>query len=424
MLRKQKCRGGHIVAIKDTRDIMPLIEEIFKHYGHVKDGDFMRELMALILNKLMEAEVTAKIGADKYERTEERNNQRNGARTRPYNTRLGTIDLKIPKLREGTYFPSFLEPRRMWEKALVNVVQEAYVHGISTRKVDELVQALGMEGIDKSKVSRISQELDEHVNKFTNRELTLKYPYLWLDATFPKVREGGHVENMALVVAVSVNENGEREILGFDVGMTENGPFWTEFLRRLVSRGLHGVQLVISDAHEGLKSAISEVLGGCSWQRCRVHFMRNVLCQVPRKQQGMVSAIVRTVFAAPDQKSAKNQLYTVVEQLKDKVPKAMEVLKNGCENVLQYMEFPQEHWAQIHSTNPLERLNREIRRRADVVSIFPNRQSVIRLVGSILIEQHEEWQIGRKYFSKESMYKLVKPAIATYTLAPEALLHK
>lgn len=236
-----------------TKDIMPLIEEIFKYYGHVKDGDFMRDLMALILNKLMEAEVTAKIGADKYERTEERNNQRNGVRIRPYNTRLGTIDLKIPKLREGTYFPSFLEPRRMWEKALVNVVQEAYVHGISTRKVDELVQALGMEGIDKSKVSRISQELDEYVTQFVNRKLTIKYPYLWLDATFPKVREGGHVENMALVVAVGVNENGEREILGFDVGLTESGPFWTEFLRRLVNRGLHGVQLVISDSHEGLK---------------------------------------------------------------------------------------------------------------------------------------------------------------------------
>jgi len=407
-----------------TKDIMPLIEEIFKYYGHVKDGDFMRDLMALILNKLMEAEVTAKIGADKYERTEERNNQRNGVRIRPYNTRLGTIDLKIPKLREGTYFPSFLEPRRMWKKALVNVVQEAYVHGISTRKVDELVQALGMEGIDKSKVSRISQELDEYVTQFVNRKLTIKYPYLWLDATFPKVREGGHVENMALVVAVGVNENGEREILGFDVGLTESGPFWTEFLRRLVNRGLHGVQLVISDSHEGLKKAISEVLGGCSWQRCRVHFMRNVLSQVPRKQQGMVSAIVRTVFAAPDQKTAKNQLYTVVEQLKGRFPKAMEVLENGCENVLQYMEFPREHWAQLHSTNPLERLNREIRRRTDVVSIFPNRESVIRLVGSILIEQHEEWQIGRRYFSKESMNKLVKPAIGTYSLAPEALLHK
>lgn len=284
------------MATKDTRDIMPLIEEIFKHYAHIKDGDFMRELMALILNKLMDAEVSTQIGAHKYERTEERNNQRNGTRTRPYDTRLGTIDFKIP--------------------------------------------------------------------------------------------------------------------------------IWTEFLRRLVSRGLSGVKLVISDAHEGLKNAITEVLGGCSWQRYRVHFMRNLLCQIPRKQQGMVSAIVRTIFAAPDQKLAKDQLYTVVDQLKDRFPKAMEVLANGCESVLQYMEFPQEHWAQLHSTNPLERLNREIRRRTDVVSIFPNRQSVIRLVGSLLIEQHEEWQIGRKYFSKESMNKVVKPSIAPYTLEPVALLYK
>lgn len=407
-----------------TKDIMPLIEEIFKVYGDVKDGDFMRETMAFILQKLMEAEVTAKIGAQKYERTDERNNHRNGTRTRPYETRLGTIDLKIPKLREGSYFPSFLEPRRMWEKALVNVIQEAYVHGISTRKVDELVQALGMDGIDKSTVSRISQELDEYVQQFVHRPLTLQYPYLWLDATFPKVREGGHVENMALVVAVGVNENGEREILGFDIGMAESGPFWTDFLRRLVSRGLKGVKLVISDAHEGLKGAIKEVLGGCAWQRCRVHFMRNVLCQVPKKQQGMVSAIVRTIFAAPDKQSAKEQLYTVVSQLKERFPKAMEILENGCEDVLQYMDFPQEHWAQIHSTNPLERLNREIRRRTDVVSIFPNRPSVLRLVGALLIEQHEEWQVGRRYFSKESMSKVVNPALVSYTLAPTSLLHK
>lgn len=407
-----------------TKDIMPLIEEVFKHYGDVKDGDFMRETMSFILQKLMEAEVTARIGAEKYQRTEERNNQRNGTRSRPYETRLGTIDLKIPKLREGTYFPSFLEPRRMWEKALVNVIQEAYIHGVSTRKVDELVQALGLEGIDKSTVSRMSREIDEHVQQFIQRPLTLKYPYLWLDATFPKVREGGHVENMALIVAVGVNENGEREILGFDIGMSESGPFWTDFLRRLVGRGLKGVKLVISDAHEGLKGAIDEVLNGCAWQRCRVHFMRNVLCQVPKKQQGMVSAIVRTIFAAPDQKSAKEQLYTVVEQLKDRFPKAMEVLLGGCENVLQYMEFPHEHWAQLHSTNPLERLNREIRRRTDVVSIFPNRPSVLRLVGALLIEQHEEWQISRKYFSKESMNKVVKPTIAPYTLTPVALLHK
>jgi len=406
-----------------TKDIMPSLEELFKYAGD-KDRDFMRETLALILQKLMDAEVTAKIGAEKYQRTDERNNQRNGSRTRPYDTRLGSIELQVPKLRQGSYFPSFLEPRRMWEKALVNVVQEAYVHGVSTRKVDELVQALGLDGIDKSTVSRMSQELDEHVQRFVQRPLTLQYPYLWLDATFPKVREGGHVENMALVVAVGVNENGEREILGFDIGMSENGPFWTDFLRRLVARGLKGVKLVISDAHEGLKGAINEVLGGCSWQRCRVHFMRNVLCQVPRKQQGMVSAIVRTIFAAPDQKSAKEQLHMVVSQLKDRFPKAMEILESGCENVLQYMAFPSEHWAQIYSTNPLERLNREIRRRTDVVSIFPNRPSVLRLVGSLLIEQHEEWQIGRKYFSKESMNKVVNPSLAPYTLAPTSLLHK
>ena len=405
-----------------SKDIMPLIEEIFKVYGDVKDGDFMRETMSFILQKLMEAEVTAKIGAEKHERSEERSTYRNGTRSRSYETRLGSIDLRIPKLREGSYFPSFLEPRRMWEKALVNVIQEAYVNGVSTRKVDDLVQALGMEGIDKSAVSRISQELSEHVQKFIERLLIKQYPYLWLDATFPKVREAGHVQNMALVVAIGVNENGEREILGFDIGMVENGPFWTDFLRRLVKRGLTGVKLITSDAHEGLQKAISEVLGGCAWQRCRVHFMRNVLSQVPRKQQGMVSAIVRTVFAASDQRSAKEQLYTVVSQFKGRFPKAMEILENGCEAVLQYMAFPAEHWVQLHSTNPLERLNREIRRRTDVVSIFPNRSSVLRLVGTLLIEQHEEWQIGRKYFSKESMNKVVNPT--TIALVPELVLQK
>lgn len=407
-----------------TKDIMPLIEELFKQYSSDKDYDFMRGAMSLILHRLMDVEVTAQIGAEKYQRTDERSNQRNGTRTRPYETRVGSIDLQIPKLRQGTYFPSFLEPRRMWEQALVNVIQEAYVHGVSTRKVDELVQSLGLDGIDKSAVSRISKELDEYVETFVNRPLTGQYPYLWLDATFPKVREGGHVQNMALVVAVGVNENGEREILGFDIGMTEDGPFWTDFLRRLVSRGLKGVKLVISDAHEGLKRAISEVLNGCAWQRCRVHFMRNILSQVPRTQQGMVSAIVRTIFAAPDKQAAKEQLNTVVSQLKSRFPKAMDVLDNGCEDVLQYMGFPQVHWAQIHSTNPLERLNREIRRRTDVVCIFPNRQSVMRLVGALLIEQHDEWQIGRKYFSKESMNKVINPTGAPYTLAPASVLHK
>lgn len=404
-----------------TKDIMPLLEELFKQAGD-KDRDFMKETMALILHKLMDAEVSAQIGAERYQRTAERNNQRNGSRDRSYETRLGSLELKIPKLREGTYFPSFLEPRRMWEQALVNVIQEAYVHGVSTRKVDELVQALGLEGIDKSTVSRISKELDEHVNQFVNRRLTGQYPYVWLDATFPKVREGGHVQNMALVVAVGVNDKGEREILGFDIGMSEDGPFWTEFLRRLVARGLNGVKLVISDAHEGLKNAISHILNGCAWQRCRVHFMRNVLCQVPRAQQMLVSAIVRTIFAAPDQASAKEQLKNVVIQLEQRFPKAMGVLENGCDDVLEYMAFPKEHWAQLHSTNPLERLNREIRRRTDVVSIFPNRQAVIRLVGAILMEQNDEWKIGRRYFSLESMAKVTGKDQKLLTSV--ALLHK
>jgi len=312
----------------------------------------------------------------------------------------------------------------MWEKALVNVIQEAYVHGVSTRKVDELVRAMGLDGIDKSTVSRMSRELDEHVQSFLRRRLDTKYPYLWLDATFPKVREGGHVNNMALIIAVGVNEQGEREILGFDIGMTESGPFWTEFLRDLTRRGLSGVKLVISDAHKGLKEAICEVLNGCAWQRCRVHFMRNILCQIPRKQQGMMSAIVRTIFAAPDKVSAKEQLRTVVDQFKIKFPKAMEILEEGCEDVLQYMAFPDNHWKQLHSTNPLERLNREIRRRTDVVSIFPDRKSVIRLVGSLLTEQHEEWQVGRRYFSIESMKKIMQHSETVYSLAATAVLHK
>lgn len=376
------------------------------------------------MNKLMEAQVSAQIGAGKYERSDTRRNHRNGTCSRPYETGLGSIDLNITKLHQGIYFLSFLEPRRMWEQALVSVIQEAYVHGASTKKVDEIVQALSMEGIDKSEVSRISKELDEHINSFVKRPLTYNYPYVWLDATFPKVWEGGHVQNMALIVAIGVNENGEREILGFDIGMTENGPFWTEFLRTLMARGLKGVKLVISDAHEGLKGAISEVLNGCSWQRCRVHFMRNVLCQVPRPQQAMVSAIVRTIFAAPDQTSAKKQMSLVVSQLKKRFHKAMEILDNGGEDVLQYMAFPSVHWAQFHSTNPLERLNREIRRKIDVVSIFPDRPSLIGLVGLLLIEQHEEWQVGRKYFSKESMNKVLDPTGITYSLAPVSLLHK
>jgi len=298
---------------------------------------------------------------------------------------------------------------RRAEKALVAVVQEAFIHGVSTRKVDELVQALGMTGISKSEVSRLCSELDEMVEAFRNRPLTDRYPYLWLDAKYVKVREGERVLNMALVVAVGVTDTGEREVLGLDVGLTEDGPFWTEFLRTLVRRGLQDVQLVISDAHEGLKEAIRKVLGGSSWQRCRVHFMRNLLSQVPKSAQPMVAALVRTIFAQPDKAAAHAQLADVVERLRQRFPKAAHMLAEAEEEILAYMAFPSEHWRQLHSTTPLERLMREIGRRTDVVGIFPNRASLIRLAGAVLVEQQDEWTAApRRYFSQESMKKLYR----------------
>ena len=404
-----------------TNNRMTLLEQLSK-YVVEKDKDFLKEALTLLINALMDAEVTTIIGAEKYERNENRSNYRNGYRQREWDTRVGTLQLSIPKLRHGSYFPSLLEPRKMSEKALLNVVQEAYVHGVSTRKVDELVEALGMRGMDKSEVSRISKQLDDFVKEFKNRRLEGEYPYLWLDATFPKIREGGRVCSMALVIAVGVNQSGEREVLGFDVGMSEDGAFWEEFLRRLVARGLKGVKLVISDAHEGLKAAVKKILAGSAWQRCRVHFMRNVLSQVPKSYQGMVSSIIRTIFAQNDQASAREQLRHVVDELKNRFPKAMTILEEAEDDILAYMAFPREHWTQIHSTNPLERLNREIRRRTDVVCIFPNREAVIRLVGAMLMEQNDEWQVGRRYFSLESMAKLT--STKEFTLAPVALLHK
>jgi putative transposase len=294
-------------------------------------------------------------------------------------------------------------------------------HGVSTRKVDELVESLGIGGISKSEVSRICKELDEVVQAFKNRPLEGEFPYVWLDATFPKVREGGRVQSMAFVIAIGVKATGEREVLGFDIGTSEDGSFWLTFLRSLVARGLKGVKLAISDAHEGLRAAIETTLVGATWQRCRVHAMRNVLSQVPKSSQAMVSSIVRTIFAQPTQEAAKEQLALVVKQLKSRFPKAMDVLQQAEEDVLAYMTFPREHWRQICSTNPLERLNREIRRRMDVVGIFPNRDSVIRLVGTILQEQDEEWSIGRRYFSLESMAKVTGNQAL---LAPTSVLHK
>ncbi len=387
-------------------DRMSLLE-LLRKSGSDGDVDFLKEALNVLVHSLMEAEVAAQIGAERYERNTERTNQRNGYREREWHTRVGTLHLSIPKLRKGSYFPSLLEPRKRAEKALLSVVQEAYIHGVSTRKVDELVESLGMKGISKSEVSRICRELDEVVIAFKERPLEGQFPYVWLDATFPKVREGGRVRSMAFVVAIGIRETGDREVLGFDLGMSEDGSFWLEFLRKLVARGLRGVQLAISDAHEGLRRAIEQVLVGATWQRCRVHFMRNVLSQVPKSSQSMVSSIIRTIFAQPNQEAAVMQLRQVAQQLRGKFPKAMDILEQAESDVLAYMAFPREHWRQIHSTNPLERLNREIRRRSDVVGIFPNRESVIRLIGAILIEQQDEWTVARRYFSLESMAKIV-----------------
>ena len=388
-----------------AKDSMPLLEMLRK--AGIEDGpSFFKAAVETMARLLMEAEVAQQIGADRHERVETRSTQRNGYREpRRWDTPAGTIELRIPKLRAGSYYPSLLEPRRRADKALVSVVQEAYIHGVSTRKVEDLVQALGIESMDKSQVSRMCQELDGVVEAFRNRPLEASYPYLWLDATYLKVRQQSRVINMALVVAVGVNEDGEREVLGLDLGPAEDEAFWLQFLRGLVARGLKGLELVISDAHEGLKKAIASVAGGASWQRCRVHFMRNVLSHVPKTSQPVVSAAVKTIYAQPDADSARAQLHKVADSLEASYPRAARVLRDGGEDTLSYMAFPEEHWRQLHSTNPLERLNKEIKRRSDVVGIFPTRQAVLRLIGSVLMEQDDEWVTGRRYFSQESMRK-------------------
>jgi putative transposase len=374
--------------------------------GMEKDCDFLRESVRAVAQALIEFEAMQRIGAAAYERTPERLTYRNGYRARQWDTRVGTVNLNIPKLRQGSFFPSLLEPRRRAERALVSVVQEAYVHGVSTRKVDELVQALGLSGVSKSAVSRLCAELDAEVERFKNRRLEGEYPYVWLDATFVKVREDGRVQSMAMVIAIGVRESGERQILGYDLGPSEDGAFWLEFLRSLVARGLKGVRLVISDSHVGLKQAIQSVLQGATWQRCRVHFMRNVLAHVPKSAQQMVAASIRTIFIQQDQASARAQFGHVAAGLEKRFPRAAKTLVDAEEDILAFMAFPSEHWRQIYSTNPLERLNKEIKRRTDVVGIFPNRGAAMRLAGAVLMEQDDEWAVGRRYFSQESMSKL------------------
>ncbi len=375
-----------------------------------QDGDVLREGVRVLAQALMETEVTTLVGAERHERTEDRTAYRNGTRMRSWDTRVGTVELAIPKVRPGSYFPSLLQPRRRAEQALLTVVQEAYIHGVSTRKVDDLVKGLGLDGISKSEVSRICGEIDPFVEAFRTRRLTTEYPYVWLDATYHKVRIDGRVVSQATVVAIGVTLDGERQILGLDVGASEDRGFWTAFLRSLVKRGLAGVRLVISDAHEGLKHAISTVLNGVAWQRCRVHFMRNLLATVPQAMREPIAAIVRTIFAQPDHASAMTQLAKVADGLRPRLPQAAALLQDAAEDILAHKHFPEEHRRQLHSTNPLERLNKEIKRRSNVVGIFPNVKATIRLVGAILLEQDDEWAVAeRRYFSVESMKRLLTP---------------
>jgi len=373
------------------------------------DPSFLRDGVRLLAQELMDAEVTQLTGAGLHERSENRLTYRNGYREREWDTRVGTVDLHIPKLRQGAYFPSLLEPRRRHERALLSVVQEAYVHGVSTRAVDSLAEALGLKGISKDQVSRICKELDGQVTAFRTRRLDAEYPYLMLDATFEKVRENGRVISMAVLIATGVKATGEREVVGVDVGPAEDLEFWRAFLRQLVSRGLSGVRLVTSDSHLGLKQAVAEILVGATWQRCRVHFMRNALATVPKLAQQMVAATLRTVFAQADAPSAKETIERVCRLFEKRYPQLVACLREAETDVLAFYGFPVEHRRQIWSTNSLERLNREVGRRCEVVGIFPNRAALLRLAGAVLEEQNDEWAVGRRYFSTESMHKLYQP---------------
>jgi len=369
-------------------------------------SELLAEMVKMAAELLMDADVDVLCNAGYGERTEDRVNSRNGHRERRWDTRAGTINLEVPKLRKGSYLPSLLEPRRRAEQALVSVVCQAYVEGVSTRRVDDLVKSMGIDGMSKSQVSELAKSLDSKVAEFRNRPLDAgPYTYLWLDALFHKVREGGRVVSVATVIATGVNADGHREVLGVDVFTTEDGAGWMAFLRGLVARGLSGVALVISDAHEGLKNAIASVLPGACWQRCRTHAMRNLLTRVPKAAQAMVATLVRTVFAQSDPDQVRAQFARVVDQLVGQFPAAAELLTDAESDLLAFATFPVEHWRQIWSNNTQERLNREVRRRTDVVGIFPNRAALIRLTGAVLAEQNDEWAVARRYMSTESLTK-------------------
>ena len=366
------------------------------------DADLLREMIGFTAERLMAVEVESLTGAAHGERSPDRLTHRNGYRERSWETRAGTVALKIPKLRKGSYFPGFLEPRRMAEKALTAVVQEAYIQGVSTRSVDDLVQAMGMSGISKSQVSRLCGEIDDKIQSFLDRPLEGDWPYLWLDATYLKVRQAGRIVSVAVTVAVAVNDRGRREVLGMAIGASEAETFWTGFLRSLTRRGLRGVKLVIADDHKGLKAAATRILGATA-QRCRVHFMRNLLAHAGKQGRRVVSAFVATAFAQDDADSAAAQWRLVADQLKPKAPKLAALMDEAQHDVLAYMSFPREHRQKLHSTNPLERLNGEIKRRTNVVGIFPNEDAITRLVGAILLEQNDEWAVSRRYMTLESI---------------------
>lgn len=388
-----------------TDNIMTLIDELRKSGLH-EGLEFCKKAAEYLAQQAIELETEEVIGAKKYERSEARTNQRNGTRKRTLETRVGEIELEIPKLRKGSYFPSILERRNMIEDALLTVVQEAYVQGISTRKMERLFKAFGLPGIDKSKVSRICKELSEMVQGFRERPLQARYPYLWLDAIALKVRENHRVVSLSMAIAIGVDQQGDRHIMGFELGAGESEAFWLEFLRSIQQRGLEEAKLVISDAHSGLVSALNQALSGAAWQRCSVHFMRNVLAQIAHKDKKQVATALKLIFEQPDYRSALIYLEQLASVMRNRWPKAAEMLLEAKEDILAYQTFPEEHHRSIHSVNPLERLNREIRRRTRVVGVFPDRASVYRLVGTLLVNIDEDWRAGRRYMGKDGVEKI------------------